>query len=166
MRRQNLVGRRFGRWEVLKYSENRHWRCRCDCGKEGMVTTQNLTRGNSRGCRDCATLPIGESAFRDLLSRYQRSATKRGYAWELSSEHARRLFQSDCDYCGAIPAKTWAAHLKGGFCFNGIDRLDNFVGYISSNCVSCCSTCNYMKQGLSRTQFFSHVRQIVGRISI
>ena len=179
MKRLNLIGKQFGRWCVIgpiskslsstktgKIVTRLGWECRCSCGYLGWVTTQNLTRGQSNGCQNCATLPPGESAFNDLINRYRASAGKRGYAWELSSEHARRLFQSDCDYCGAIPAKTWAVHLKGGFRYNGIDRMDSFVGYVSSNCVACCSTCNYMKRGLSRTQFFSHIRQIVGRIRV
>lgn len=36
---------------------------------------------------------------------------------------------------------------------NGIDRVDNSLGYILSNVVSCCKICNYMKKDLSEQEF-------------
>lgn len=51
----DLVGRRFGRWTVIARTVSAragsHWRCRCDCGAEGVVRGTNLVQGLSRGCR-------------------------------------------------------------------------------------------------------------------
>lgn len=53
-----LVGRRFGKLEVLKLTEKRIdkkrvWLCKCDCGKETFVPSTLLTSGKTASCR-CA----------------------------------------------------------------------------------------------------------------
>jgi hypothetical protein len=54
--RQNLLGRKFGRWTVVEESirvpgsTNARWLCRCDCGKERVVVDGPLIRGSSRSC--------------------------------------------------------------------------------------------------------------------
>ena len=50
------------------------------------------------------------------------------------------LSSSDCFYCG-----------KNGP--NGIDRIDNNLGYSISNCVPACKHCNYVKGDLSLDDF-------------
>jgi hypothetical protein len=59
-RAEHLTGRRFGEWRVIERGPNRTrrtdgrpvvmWRCACDCGREGLVTTSQLTRGISKSC--------------------------------------------------------------------------------------------------------------------
>lgn len=51
----DLTGQRFGRWTVLGYSHSTpkhhvYWACRCDCGKERAVMSQNLRNGISTSC--------------------------------------------------------------------------------------------------------------------
>jgi hypothetical protein len=52
--RVDLLGQRFGRWLVLRYSHNERsnasWLCRCDCGSEKTVKCTDLRRGVSRSC--------------------------------------------------------------------------------------------------------------------
>lgn len=53
--RQNLSGQRFGRLTAVRIAPNlesgrTRWFCRCDCGVELAVLTQNLTNGNSSSC--------------------------------------------------------------------------------------------------------------------
>jgi hypothetical protein len=52
-----LVGRRFGKWTVVRYhdfrSANHRWLCRCDCGREQVVWQHSLTQGRSTRCRRC-----------------------------------------------------------------------------------------------------------------
>ncbi len=71
---EDLSGRRFGRWIVLKYAGCRNrfirpspgrslalggvqkirtWQCRCDCGVTRNVPHHNLTKGCSTQCADC-----------------------------------------------------------------------------------------------------------------
>lgn len=50
----DLTGRRYGSLEVLKLFRSikgqRHWVCRCDCGKRTRVRGGNLTSGSSTSC--------------------------------------------------------------------------------------------------------------------
>lgn len=36
---------------------------------------------------------------------------------------------------------------------NGVDRVDNALGYTPDNCVPCCSRCNYAKRAMPRGEF-------------
>ena len=44
---------------------------------------------------------------------------------------------------------------------NGIDRFDNTLGYIESNCKSCCNTCNMMKNRFSYHDILDKFNKIV-----
>lgn len=56
----DLTGRRFGRLFVLEragtyvadggFHKSATWRCRCDCGRETVVMSQDLRRGTTRSC--------------------------------------------------------------------------------------------------------------------
>jgi hypothetical protein len=54
----DLVGKRFGKWTVLRRNGSRKqqngtvalWECRCNCGVERTVTSTNLRRGTSESC--------------------------------------------------------------------------------------------------------------------
>ena len=50
----DLTGRRFGKLTVLEPAANAGtktaWLCRCDCGKETVVTTQRLRDGHRTSC--------------------------------------------------------------------------------------------------------------------
>jgi hypothetical protein len=49
-----MVGKRFGKWTVLKPSEARKahscWICQCDCGNQASVLQTSLRRGLSKSC--------------------------------------------------------------------------------------------------------------------
>lgn len=48
----DLQGKRFGKWTVLRKSNNkkRYWYCRCDCGTEKDVAQSSLRMGQSKCC--------------------------------------------------------------------------------------------------------------------
>lgn len=50
------------------------------------------------------------------------------------------LSSMECHYCG-----------KPGP--NGIDRINNCIGYVTTNCVSACKHCNYVKGDFSIEDF-------------
>ena len=43
---------------------------------------------------------------------------------------------------------------------NGIDRMDNAVGYLPANVVPCCKDCNFMKKALDAHTFVERCRQV------
>ena len=70
------------------------------------------------------------------ISQYKLNAKNRGHRWELSDEQALDLFSQPCYICGKKPPK------RG---YNGIDRVDNSVGYTYINSKPCCGPCNKKK---------------------
>lgn len=52
----DLIGRKFGRWTVLEYigptmrGHHAKWLCRCRCGNERLVCSQNLRMGVTQSC--------------------------------------------------------------------------------------------------------------------
>lgn len=56
VKKQDLTGKRFGEWTVLKDDGTRGtanaimWLCQCDCGNYGHVSTAMLNGGGSKSC--------------------------------------------------------------------------------------------------------------------
>lgn len=147
------IGNRYGKLLVMdRAGITRHrqatWLCKCDCGNETVTTGSNLRNGSTKSCGCLPTcfrpLPGGESAFNVLYCTYRQSAKQHGRDWELTREQVRVFTSQDCYYCGKPPrqvVRSWSSE----YVYNGIDRMDNDVGYIESNCVSCCIGCNKAK---------------------
>lgn len=173
----NLLNQRFGKLVVIaaapSQSPHAAWECVCDCGVKSIVLATNLVTGHTASCgcygRDKGILPDNEAGFKRLLYKYQRSAKQRGYGWELTPAQSRELTSSNCYYCGAAPelistaAKTKTNAEKHGYRYNGIDRLDNTIGYTPANCVPCCEFCNRAKLDNTLETFLEKVRQIAAR---
>jgi hypothetical protein len=129
----------------------------CDCGNFAIVDVSNLKSGNTKSCgcfyketrkklTDLVILPKGEACSKRLYHRYKRSARLRNIEWDLSFDYSMKLFKDNCFYCGVEPYRVHIEkRLNGDFIYNGIDRVDNFLGYHKENCVSCCAFCNRAK---------------------
>ncbi len=52
--RKDLTGQRFGRLTVIEFVPNEkshsYWKCKCDCGNECVVSTDNLKNANVTSC--------------------------------------------------------------------------------------------------------------------
>lgn len=82
---------------------------------------------------------------------YQRSANYRNLFFSINQNDYESLVKNPCYYCGMIQERG----------FNGIDRLNQSIGYIQDNCVSCCKMCNYMKGSLNEKVFVNRVEHIL-----
>lgn len=166
----DLTGKQFGRLLVLRRVENtKHgapqWLCKCSCGKSKKVTGSNLRNGNTNSCgclkRELYSLPPTEASFNSLLATYKMIARDRNLIFELTEGEFRALTQQNCYYCGVEPAQEFKrSHRNGCFIYNGIDRLDNSLGYSPSNCVPCCRICNWMKVDMPVQDFLQHIKKI------
>lgn len=169
--------------EIIKKPNNKRifWKCICKCGKETIVDSAALRSGHTKSCGcykiDEATikinfyrlkriLPEGESAFNDLFYVYNKNAKNRNLIFELSRDQFRFLTKQNCYYCSCEPKQE---HLKvktkkrKGYIYNGIDRLDNNLGYTLKNSVSCCGLCNQMKMNETLETFLSQVEKIYNK---
>jgi len=103
-----------------------------------------------------------------LFSIYTRSCAKyRGYSFELNFDGFFSLTQQNCHYCGIAPSKYYKSrNAKKGFYFNGIDRINNDLGYTKNNSVCCCKDCNYAKSNLTQEEFFSRIKKCYDHLSL
>jgi hypothetical protein len=128
------------------------------CGKD-FEPFKTRYKKDSMSCKDCNEYQAQQDEKRKdrvrnyknehskNLPRYYReyikSAAKRGFEITIDFDIFSNLVQAPCHYCGnATQGET-----------NGIDRVDNSLGYTKENCVSCCWTCNRMKRVYHKSFF-------------
>jgi len=74
-RKLNLLGQKFGRWEVIGEAKPRrkmsYWLCRCECGNEREVVGADLKRGMSESCGCLNADKNSESRTTHGLSRHR-----------------------------------------------------------------------------------------------
>ena len=104
----DLTGKRFSSWTVLsllKESKNRYkYLCRCQCGKEKLVLTQNLINGRSKSC--------------GCLSHHGYTGTKVYRTW--------KSIRGRCYYKKHISYKNYGA--RGiRVCQRWLDSFENFL---------------------------------------
>lgn len=169
--RRNLEGERFGKltvraWAGFGGNQRSYWTCDCECGETSVVMGASLTKKDkptrSCGCLQQRFSPIadGQSAFNQILRSYRCNAVARGLEFELSREQFEEITRRNCVYCGSAPANTTKYNSCGQYKYNGIDRVDNTIGYIYSNCVPCCKTCNFFKGNRSAEDFIAHCLKV------
>jgi len=82
--------------------------------------------------------------LRRLYSKYKAQAKHRGLSFGLDRKEFYQLVTSDCGYCGSGPSNTLKYQgLK--FKYNGLDRINNEVGYQLGNVIPSCSFCNSLR---------------------
>ena len=86
-----------------------------------------------------------------MFMQIRHGARHRSIPFEITEEDIRKITNQECQYCGTETTN---------ICRNGIDRLDNTVGYVEKNCVSCCGTCNGMKKCLDPLTFVERCSQV------
>ena len=90
--RIDLIGHQFGRWTVLKLSDERSyrgtkkWLCKCVCGNSKPVTSASLLNGKSQSC-GC----FAKERRREGIGRHTR--------WHVN----RNVTNPNCLYCQAGP---------------------------------------------------------------
>ena len=170
-------GTKFGELTVIDFLgtraygslKKRHYLCKCSCGRTKICCSQKLLSGRyktcgSVGCSKVAKLDYGEASFNQVFLNIQRNAKTRNYPFNLTKEEVRKLTNGNCYYCGTEPKQimTKVSHgFNGGYLYNGIDRVNNSLGYKSSNVVPCCGLCNRLKMALSQKDFLEHVKKIL-----
>lgn len=177
----DLQGKQFGELKVLDYilykgrgNEQRWlWKCQCSCGEFSYVRTNKLTKENPQiQCKKCSDFKISQSRILSnygsiknrIFRRYKRSAELRNYEFDLNKNQFESLLLNKCYYCNSEPKeyledKEYYNNLEP-FKRNGIDRLDNNLGYNIDNCVTCCDICNKMKMDLDLNIFNNQIFKI------
>ena len=168
------TGKKYGRWTVLELSLDRSkqgsaWLCRCDCGNEKIVSGVALRRGSSESCgclqKELVSkrrlLSNNAAAKNSFIQSRRYAAKRRGLSFNLPDEFVLSLCSKDCHYCGVEPSFTHRANgSKSRIIYNGIDRVDNNIGYEINNVVPCCFACNIAKLDRSKNEFLKWVKRV------
>ena len=85
---------------------------------------------------------------------FNRIAKERLLSFELSIEQFEYVTKQNCYICGKENTEIHK---------NGIDRLDNDIGYILENCRPCCTECNFMKGIYSYDVFIEKLKLIYNK---
>lgn len=178
----DISNQTYGYLTVLKIVEKRTssnngtiWNCICKCGKMIDVPSNRLRRGITKSCgclynernKEVHRVGKGVAGLNLLFCRYKACAKKRNLKFELNKKEFKHITSLECYYCGAKPKQT-STHGTGDeesknyaiYTYNGIDRIDNNLGYTIDNCVPCCKTCNSAKMDLTILKFLDWVKQI------
>lgn len=171
---KSLVGKSYGRLTVIsrkRISSKTFYECRCQCGSVKYVAHGGLQQGTTKSC-GClqkekvsirCTKPLEDVVATQIMNYYKRNAKDRNLVWELSDDKFKSLIFSNCHYCGNKSGTiTKVAHRDkdNELSNNGVDRVDNSLGYTDSNCVSCCKHCNIAKSTMSYKDFTSWILKV------
>lgn len=172
------IGEMYGSTVVIERIANDRngsavYKCLCECGNIHNVVGARLSGSLVLHCKKCGyrehlnklhdlnKKPEGEAACRAafLMTRNQ-CATKRKLIWNISFEDWKRLTVMPCHYCDCPPSNHMRGHWNGGYTYNGLDRVDNSVGYVITNVVPCCKQCNHAKSDQSVSDFLAWARRV------
>lgn len=157
----DITGQTFGRLIVIEHAGLKnhvsYWMCKCTCGNIIKVRYNNLTRGTTKSC-GCLVMDTrikhGKANFYTVYNSYINKAAKRNLNFDLTESDFIEITQQPCYYCGTAPSNMVnKCKSVDTFIYNGIDRWDNTLGYIKSNCVPCCKTCNYAKNTMTADEY-------------
>lgn len=178
--KNDLIGLKFGRLTAIKIKgrvkSGATWLCKCDCGGTKIVPRPMLISKITMSCgclkkdsleflASSRKLPLGEKPKRDLLAAYKASAKKRKLPFSLTMDEFERLTKQNCFYCEMEPKlirkntrhKRLPRLRDDTYIYNGIDRVDNTIGYTIKNTVTCCKMCNYSKNKNTQKYFIDWI---------
>ena len=172
---EDITGKKFNKLTVVEYigkdhKHNSRWNCICECGGTKNTTLSNLKTGNTKSCgcdknqtieKMAEARKIERSSLIYLYREYKQGAKARGYIFELELDEFENITSRDCIYCGIAPNQK--IHTNGKqpiYIYNGIDRLNNLLGYTIDNCAPFCKMCNWMKLHLDSKEFLDHIKRI------
>lgn len=170
---RDLIGQKFGKLTVLdikKITPKSYviYNCECLCGNKRRIYKSELVSGKKEHCgcdnkkkRDYKPRNDikneGMSGFNYYYSTYKRNAKKRNKCFLLTKDDFFILTKQRCFFCDTLPNNKIkysgkSKHVPYYIC-NGVDRLDNNLGYTIENSVPCCSICNRAKGTLKQDTF-------------
>lgn len=146
----NLAGLKFGRLTVIKKVKNNkkgnsQWLCRCDCGNEIIVFSNNLCRGNTKSC-GC----LRKDNAKILFTKHNNCNSRLYVVWRdmkrrCTNPHAKDFINYGAN--GIKVCKDWNSFqnfykwaMENGYDENAkkgkctLDRINNNGNYEPNNC--------------------------------
>ncbi len=171
--RIDISGQKFGRLTALKQlghdkHGNSKWECLCDCGNTTTTVLTRLKTGHTQSCgcyrldrvKEECTLPNNLGMVGQIYNRYRVAARKRNLEFSITLEEFQSLIYKPCVYCGVSNSNKTTKNGTSSIKYNGVDRVENVLGYNSKNCVTCCHTCNRAKRTMTVEEFLAWVKRV------
>ena len=147
--------------------------CECTCGR---VKSMRASAFKSKLVVSCGHVGLqhrvaasrrvwklepGISLMHAAYSGVRYQALWRGIEWQLTVNDFQERSDQPCHYCAESGTKICRRkHIKSVFVYNGLDRLDNTLGYSRPNCVPCCKKCNYAKHSMNVKEFKEWITRV------
>ncbi len=176
----DLTGQQFGRLLVVKKSDeirDHHtvWECSCSCGSEKKVLVKSdaLKKGNTKSC-GCWKKEINSAMGKanrnpdrnkvinkSLHTVFRCHAKRAKNEFFLTIDELCEFIYSKCYYCNCEPSNQFSyPYSDEKIMYNGIDRIDNTIGYVYNNCVSCCKRCNVAKNNMTMIEYITWLNNV------
>lgn len=131
-----------------------------ECNKEKLSPMNKIKKHGCRSC-NCSKPHFDASDPKTVCvnlvwSNYKTGAFLRNKEFSLTTEDVSDIIFKPCIYCG----KENSNISKNKIRHNGIDRINNNVGYKKENSAPCCKRCNYAKWDSDKDAFLDHIKQI------
>lgn len=121
------------------------------CGHETVQRGIDLEKLSYRECLKCK-IDNRDANATTVYNRVKGNATKRSITFTLKLKEFMEIASKNCFYCNQEPIQNHDYRPRSRP-YNGLDRVNNSLGYSVENSVSCCSICNYAKHDLSVEEF-------------
>lgn len=170
--RQRFIGKNFGMLTILSIRYVRDNRqpiaiatstCKCGNNHEGVLSLVTTNKVISCGCWNAEKQKLLPTlaAKKACFSSRKADAKRRQLDWSLTLDQYSEITQKHCYYCNKEPSNEYGSNMyNGNYKYNGIDRIDNTIGYNYNNCVPCCKECNSAKGMMSADDFISWLKNI------
>lgn len=169
----DLTGQTYNKWTVIKRGHSKqtpkgqtktYWNCKCSCGKIKDVYMDSLKSGKSKSCGCTKGREQGDAAKHMAYNLYKTGAKGRSLEFNITENDFIKLTSQNCYYCDSKPSnRSGSIKNKGFYNYNGLDRVNNDIGYNVDNIVPCCKNCNLAKRQLTQTEFFDLIKKVYER---
>jgi len=146
-----------------KQHHRKYYNVICDCGTKRVIDSHYARRKQRNFCRCRDNRSSKDICLDQLYQRYKYGSSKRKTTtidFNIDKSMFIELVLSKCRYCNKEPANTITVNKKHKLKYNGIDRLNNNIGYLNNNCVSCCWECNQAKKNKSFEEFKMWINKV------
>lgn len=141
----------------------------CNCGTAFSLSMDyDVYEVNQLRCQPCKRELSPDIGERYVFKRVKSDAARAGREFTLPFEWFKHMIHAPCHYCGAVDrnsinvaSKRPGVWLVKDFRYNGLDRLENEVGYVIQNCVPCCVICNRAKNSMVYQEFIEWINSMI-----
>ena len=164
------IGKTFGVFKCIEYlgsfklnptsSKRKHFKVMCLNCNNVLIVRKDRLKEQPQCCINCANIRqkeiadskyLKERPYKKVFQSYKSNAKSRNLDFKLSYEEFKVLLLKNCYYCDDVS--------------QGVDRINNNQGYTVENSVSCCTTCNFMKNTHTLGNFIQHIEKIHSHIA-